>query len=449
MMMHKAVLVTMLTLMTVSCSQDGMYRNAFSNECVYIDNGDCANSALQVSNVQTENEYRLGFIEFDDQGQLREREQQESVLNKYLDIAAHQDVILITFVHGWHHSAKPDDMNVEEFRHLLADISKSEAKNSVSHQRDRRPVLGVYLGWRGDSIDTDYLNMITFWNRKNAAREVGEQGVTEALLKLEELVNIRNAISEGSPPSSSRLVVLGHSFGGGIVYGSLQKILAERFIDSRKTKKHTDLVVEGFGDLVVLMNPAFEALHFSALWELSQDGCRSYPVGQLPKLAILTSESDYATKIAFPLGRTFSTLFQRHSNMQRYDCDGAGELNKNPVEISQRKANRNTVGHFESYQTHRLDVGRNRASSNFDLKRAFSDWSAPNTTDIDVFSSVALSSNGRTTTRNPYMNIKVAKELMNGHNDIWGDEVVTFIRELIIVSTIPDNTYVNVLTDSK
>lgn len=435
--------LTFMTFMTLSCSQDGIYLSTHSNECLYTSNSDCTDSSLQIANIGEHTEYRIGFIEYDDQGQLRDRKQQESVINNYLSIAGKQDVILITFVHGWHHSAKPGDTNVDEFRNILADISRNEAKNSASHQRDRRPVLGVYLGWRGKSIDIKYLNMISFWDRKNTARKVGEQGVTEALLKLEELVNVRKAIQDGSPPSTSRLVVLGHSFGGEIMYSSLKKIMADRFIDSRKSKSEASLVVDGFGDLVVLINPAFEALRFSALWELSQDGCRSYSVGQLPKLAILTSETDYATKIAFPLGRTFSTLFQRHSTMQRYECQSAGELGKKPVEIAQGKANRNTIGHFEEYKTHRLEKTSNCKTTHFDLQRAYSYWSGSATTDDNVFSSACLTSNGRTTLRNPYMNIEVAKNLMDGHNDIWGTEVIQFIQELIILSTTPDEVYKN------
>lgn len=84
-----------------------------------------------------------------------------------------------------------------------------------------------------------------------------------------------------------RLVVIGHSFGGAVVYTSLQKILADRFIDSRRGKTFQD-DAKGFGDLVVLMNPAFEALRFASLYDLSQNGCRRYFSTQVPRLAILT-----------------------------------------------------------------------------------------------------------------------------------------------------------------
>ncbi len=435
-MLCKIISTVIVALMVVGCSHNSNYRGSLSIECIYTTEGDCEDSARQISKNNTESEYRLGFIEYDDQGQLRQRGQQDSVIDNYLAIAGQQDVIVITFVHGWHHSAKPEDTNIKEFRTLLASVSKIEAENSTIHKRDRRPVLGVYIGWRGDSIDIDYLNMVTFWDRKSTAHKVGQQGVTEALLKLEELVNVRNTFEDGNPQSTSRFVVIGHSFGGAVVFSSLQKILSDRYIDSRKTKNYQGQA-SGFGDLVVLINPAFEALRFSALLELSQDKCRGYQVGQLPKLAILTSQTDYATKLAFPLGRMFSTFFESHSTMRRHECQGTGVNNMKPVDIAQGSADRSAVGHFEQYQTHLLKAAGEGDDSIFDLKRAYSDWSASDTTDVDVYSSVTLISKGRTTPRNPYMNIEVAEDLMDGHNDIWGGRITEFIIELITVSVTP------------
>ena len=127
--------------------------------------------------------------------------------------------------------------------------------------------------------------------------------------------------------------------------------------------------------------------------------------------------------------------------MLRHECHGTGSRGMKPVDIAQGKADRSAVGHFELYQTHRLEAADEGDDLSFDLKRAYSDWSASDTSVADVYSSVNLLSNGRTTPRNPYMNIKVSEELMNGHNDIWGDKIITFIQELITVSITPTQSY--------
>lgn len=158
----------------------------------------------------------LGFVEFDDQGQMRERDQMQSVLNTFYDIAAKENVLLVTFVHGWHHNAAPDDENVKSFQELLGRLSRVESQNSQP-----RKVLGLYIGWRGESIEIPYVNELTFWERKNTAENVGLVGVTEVLLKLEEIVNVKAGIETSVPkPLNSRMVIIGHSFGGALFYGA-------------------------------------------------------------------------------------------------------------------------------------------------------------------------------------------------------------------------------------
>ncbi|WDE08217.1 lipase [Thalassomonas viridans] len=380
-------------------------------------------------------------MEYDDQGTARSPARRTQLLDHYLELAARRDVLLLTFVHGWHHSAKPQDTNISKFRQLLEQVSASESRDSAAQKRQPRAVLGVFIGWRGDSIDLEYINTVTFWDRKNTAHEVGRQGVTQALLKLEELVNVRNFIDENSPASTSRLVVIGHSFGGAVVYSALQKVLTDRFVDSRGNKNYQS-VAGGFGDLVLLMNPAFEALRFAPLFHLSQQECRRYLPEQLPKLAVLTSETDYATKIAFPLGRSLSTFFESHRKMTRHYCTRPGSTGISEVTISQGSADRTAIGHFEPYMTHTLSAkAPENQKADFDLLKAYQYWSAADNTRPGVFSTVNITSLQRTTAHNPYMNIKVDKQLMNGHNDIWGRDIVQFVSELIRMSTTPKAVY--------
>jgi hypothetical protein len=63
---------------------------------------------------------------------------------------------------------------------------------------------------------------------------------------------------------------------------------------------------------------------------------QTYLVSNLVNLAIFTSKTDNATKIAFPLGRRASTLFEKHQS------------------ASEAKANVTAVGHFTPYITHDL-----------------------------------------------------------------------------------------------
>jgi len=224
---HSLFLLTLLPVLVFSgCAQNSAYRTDYQS-CVYTQSTDCADRAIQHHAPGQSGEYYLSFIEFDDQGQLWDREQLHKVLNSYQTIAGTHDVLLVAFIHGWHHNADPEDGNIKEFRRLLTKLSQAESNGGTGRQ-----VLGVYIGWRGESITIPVINATTFWDRKNTAHKVGQQGVTEVLLKLEEIVNVKAGMETTKPqPLNSRLVTIGHSFGGAVLYTALQQILEDRFID--------------------------------------------------------------------------------------------------------------------------------------------------------------------------------------------------------------------------
>ncbi|MDX2463841.1 MAG: lipase [Porticoccus sp.] len=427
-----------LVLLLAACSSNEIYRSDYQ-ACQYKAPGDCVENALQVHAPDGKDEYRLAFVEYDDKGQLRDRKQMDAMLDEYQRLAIDDDVLIITFVHGWHHRAQPEDGNIVSFRKMLTQVSNMEDAGSKQQSRKKRKVLGLYVGWRGDSISVPYVNNVTFWDRKNTAHNVGQQGVTEVLLKLEEIVNVKIGMEEENPPPmNSRLVVIGHSFGGAVVYASLQKILADRFIDSKRGKTFKGNA-KGFGDLVVLMNPAFEALRFSSLYDLSQEGCRGYFKTQLPKLAILTSEADYATKYAFSVGRFFSTMLDSHVTLDRHYCTKSGNKGMQEMRLSEGEADRNTVGHFKPYLTHELKPTTDKGlrKDGFQIKQLQTIWANHTNEAAVVFEGSTLESLKRTTPLNPYLNIKVDKELSNNHNDIWRPQIVAFVRDLIAISTTP------------
>lgn len=427
-----------IALVVLGCSHNEIYRDKYSDFCEYSSTNHCEKNALQRFYPNSNEEFYLSFVEYDDQGQLRDPEQKNAVINQYYKLAAFDDVLVITFVHGWHHNAGPGDTNIRDFREkVLKKIAADEFRAAEQAGRPARKVLGVYVGWRGESIEIPGVNVLTFWDRKNTAHEVGQLGVTEFLLKLEELVNTKKKIGEDQKPNnSSKMVVVGHSFGGAVVFSSLQKILMERFIDSREDKNFSS-DAKGFGDLVVLVNPAFEAIRFASLFDLSQAGCRKYFDTQLPKLAILTSEADWATGLAFPIGRTFSTFFESHKTVERHICLQPGRAGIKPFELKEGSADRTAVGHFEEYLTHDLipDGDINTANLNYQLAQLHQVWAA-NQGEMK-FAGSLLKSRGISTNLNPYLNVRVDKQLSGGHNDIWQPELVSFIKDLILISTIP------------
>jgi hypothetical protein len=381
--------------------------------------------------------YSLGFVEVDDQGQLRLRAQMNAVLKDIEDLSKKkdEDYISVVFVHGWKHGATPHDGNIETFRSALDNLAKSEQALGERIKRPARKVVGIYIGWRGESLNVNYLDNLTFWERKNTAHKVGHGAVTEILARLDRFRRQKDASTPGGR-SRSRLIVIGHSFGGAIVYSALGQLLEARFIQPQDAPPTTGNV-EGFGNLVVLINPAFEAGLFSSLSDMALEKA-TYQKSQLPVLAILTSEADDATKVAFPLGRRLSTAFEKERKTDRYNPIS----NKNET-IDEHDTNVEAVGHYAPYQTHylmandaNLDViskpGDRSATSVLGVAKQWED-DAPGS-EIQ-FPGAVLKRSLASAGRNPYLVIKVDKKLIHDHNDLSNPSIAEFIGHLILVSS--------------
>jgi len=420
-----SILLIILLLITSGCATNSMYRDTYEVCTITVDEP-CVRNNIQTHYQGTNAEFQLNFIEIDDQGQIRSRKQFNKVLDELYQKAGKNNVLINVFVHGWHHNAAPDDTNIASFKNSLKVLSATESELSMQQNRKPRDVVGVYIGWRGESVTIPWVNELTFWDRKSTAQEVGYLGVSEILLRLEEISNVKNAMELSE---KSRLVIIGHSFGGAVVYSATAQILASRFVDSRADKTFVG-PAEGLGDLVVLLNPAFEAIRFAPLFDLAQARC-SYMPDQKPKLAILTSVSDDATATLFPIGRFFSTIFETHSDIKRFECGL-------PISFGEGSADRNTVGHFDPLITHEL---RAVNAKNLELKRpavqgAMRDiWRKSEPGDNLQIGPTILTHLEKTHPRNPYLNIKVDKALIEDHNDVFGKEVQEFLRNLILLTT--------------
>lgn len=420
------VAVVIPILLVIGHAPDGIYRTEYSL-CIVDTGNHCDQHNVQWHNKGNDDEYLLGFVEINDQGQMRDRAQMAAILDHYYTVAARDSLLITVYVHGWQHNASPDDLNVASFSGYLKKLGLVEADLAKRQNRPPRKIAGVYVGWRGQSIEIPGFNLFTFWERKSTALDVGYLGITELFLKLEEISNVRNS---WSPPVKSRLILMGHSFGGQAVYGATAQILASRFIDSREHKAVQD-DAKGFGDLVVLFNPAFEALRYLPLYDLSNSRC-SYFESQRPRLAILTSETDYATKLAFPAGRYMSTLFESYDTIDRTFCSGK---HKRGLVLDEGDADRTTVGHFDPLISHELTPVLKAESLSIEAYDNIDNvWGLQVPGATTIYGRTALKHLNRTEPRNPYLNIRVSTELIADHGDIWRDEVQEFIRLLVVLA---------------
>ncbi len=440
-MSGKCLLVFFLLPFLASCAPLIKYRADYQPCSSARPEQDCKDSAIEDRQSAADAAYMLGFIEFDDQGQLFDRQQLRAIMDRVQQTASDNDFIAVVFVHGWKHNAKAGDDNIDEFRNALIRLSRAE--RALSKQRGLKPrsIVGIFLGWRGLSLSWPVLKELTFWDRKDTAHKVGHGAVTEVLTRLDA---IRQANDTRNPAKRSRLIVVGHSFGGAVAYSAISQILESRFITSSGNTNGgnggaVNSDATGFGNLVVLVNPAFEALLYSPLHDMSSERM-IYPESQLPVLAVLTSEADDATKIAFPASRWFSTLFEKELNVKNTYGGKTETLSEHDADIT-------ALGHFVPYQTHKLTAAGTAEAAARELNspeervktidEASQAWEQDVPGGSITFPGSVLTRGPGSAARDPYMVIKVDKALIPNHNDIWDPRVQEFVSDIILISSLP------------
>ena len=256
--------------------------------------------------------YELAIVEFDDQGRCYDRNQMSGVADRLdaLELRG-QDAILLVFVHGWKHDARTDDDNLSEFRRILAAAVKQEAISSKGGVA--RPVLGVFVGWRGLSEYGfgDTIASTTFWGRQAAGQRVATGSVRELFGRLRTYRNDRH----NDAASTALLEIAGHSFGGMIVFSALAQSLIEA------ASAPAGRMVPGFADLVLLINPAIEAARYLPIYDLVvSPAFKARGTTQLPIFICVQAENDQPIGRWFPLGNAAYAAIQAKIDALERQC---------------------------------------------------------------------------------------------------------------------------------
>jgi hypothetical protein len=374
----------------------------------------------------------LRFVEYDDFGNLFNRAQLDETVEA-ARLVSEAGGIVIVYVHGWEHNASESDNDLKSFHQAVRNAQTLDRQYG-----DKRTVLGIYVGWRGKSLNVPGLSKLTFWERKTTAQSVGDGAVFELFRKLaNHRVDFPN----------SRLVLIGHSFGAAVTYSSVSHSIMDQIINDPIHVSKEDTSTRNLAkrwDMVVLLNPAFEAMQLRPHFELARS--QQYPQNQLPHLIIITSEADWATGIAFPAGRFLRSTLNKYADKESADMY------------------RTTVGHYLPFVTHQLSVQEDcpRFIKNiapavaadtlgvvveakyfcFNDKRAILPYGVtdrpPHPTLLTrcekpgECTQVAGSHAITVPAHMPIMNIRTTREVMSGHNDIWNPTMQGFLVQLML-----------------
>lgn len=258
--------------------------------------------------------FDLYALEQDDRGVLFQGDQIDTIRDRILERAQGRGTIIVVYVHGWKHNATPCDDNLSCFRRILRQITSDENLAAEKPKRLTRIVSGIYIGWRGLSACDNPMKQVSFYGRKSAAHRAGAAQTRELLQKLRDVrIELNKTIGEKDP--KSRLVIVGHSLGAALVHSAVVTELLQDLYSAKGKVEGMEQPLpplQGFGDLVVLVNPAFEAQLYDAFpREVRKLESKNQPFSnERPVYVIISSTGDVATHYGFPIGRFFGLLSQ-------------------------------------------------------------------------------------------------------------------------------------------
>lgn len=355
--------------------------------------------------------YEIGFVEYSERGNDFAPARTQRLIERLKRYSAEGPISMVVFIHGWKHNADRNDDNVASFSKALANLSSSEVLN-------KRKLVGIYVGWRGESLHGLGSENVTYWDRKSVAEEVGRGGVTELLTQLEQI----------DRKDKNFLVIVGHSFGGAITLSALHDQLVERLHNQQSGQS-----ARAFGDAVIMLNPAIEANQGLLLKENSlkvgATGARAAPL-----LYVISSQGDTATHRAFPLGQWLGVnLTWSQVTLDRI-------YNGVPFRLREEELDTTAIGNYSLYRTALLEdpdcpiaqsgeSAKDQAEVADDTKIGhwnFKSYCTPDGNNADpVLPRMPCYSN------EPVNFIYTSKSFMDNHNDIFNDQVIAFMATAV------------------
>lgn len=206
--------------------------------------------------------------------------------------------LVVVYVHGWKHDASPDDPDVLSFRAVLKELVTAQATQGGVGQRR---VVGVYVGWPANPGSMLGLENVTFWDTKLRADDIASNGEVSKLL---------DHLNANVRDNDGLLVVIGHSFGARLVFEAVHQTIGSKVIEEGRARPGEAACsgnvvchrIRGLGDLVVLLNPAFEAARYTTYFQYGGGNARhdanieTWQATQPPLVLTIGAENDVATK---------------------------------------------------------------------------------------------------------------------------------------------------------
>ena len=361
--------------------------------------------------------YRLGFIEFDDRGEMFDRLQ---VANAVAAIEAAKKeardngttAVVAVFVHGWKNNASDKSGNVWGFRQVLAGM----ALQYKVPGGPQAPVVGIYIGWRGAVLSPPLIKELTFYDRQRKSQNLPNAHMVEALLRI-----MRAAKGPQFEDKSTVSVLIGHSFGGAVLETALTQSLEGLVVNAEP-----GTTIRWPANLIMFINEAQEATRSYQLIESLLTNLEPRQPLDNPGVLSISSTGDYATRAFYP---AVQALTRPMNSLRKYP--GGNKLGIK----SQTPMYFNTTAHMAQFRSHLFGRADDPAiGAALRCCRAYMEAT------IGGVKYVIVEKPG-TLNRTPYWVMQIPPSLVPDHSTIFTPQFRTVLVDFLLGSaTIPLST---------
>jgi hypothetical protein len=289
--------------------------------------------------------FAVAVVEFDDQGEPWDLAQLDAAVDaiRRLNAKSEHGVILYQFIHGWKSNAsrqRKSGRRLAWFWDQVSRLADYSGASAIRIGEPARPVVGLYVGWRGRTYSLPILIDASFWNRRVAAHRVASMRLIEVL---------QRTVRAAKENADSKCFLLGHSMGGMILEKTIGPIVMAEVLEVSTTGRSFPV---GY-DLIVSANPSTEALYTKQLVDVLkktevslvlEDEAEDRRPAAGPLMVSITSGADVVTRWMVPLAMNINSIFIRF---------------RDPTDISQpsqRHLGVHTAGHVPFLHSHTAAV---------------------------------------------------------------------------------------------
>lgn len=386
-----------------------------AQEPVATGSASCRGGAGTIPQIGQHAGYILAFLRVDELGQRMHCDTITEILDNVRNRPdKHRGPLVITLIHGWKHDAQADDTFVRSFRELLEDLVRSDGRS--------RDVVGIYVRWpANDGAALGPLQNLKFWEtRARADRVANGREISRLLTHLNARV----------PQVDGVMVTIGHSFGARILYDSVAPTLINNVVRDGAALNGNFACrgnrvcrsVPGYGDLIVMLNPAIEAAQYTTIagfggghWADKlptgtrvYDNVEAWPHAQSTIMLTLGAKNDSATTTAWGIAHfgssdpILTTTITNHRPYFTHELVYSPGINNAPL--------------HPAVAPRPLDE---RLSSIMDRTQPFS--FSPQTRLVPV----GARSNS------PFIVAQADKEIIDGHSGVWSPVFRQFLSNYI------------------